>query len=84
MKKVTLILVILISTIVPYQKTNAQSTNITNTFTSGLTFLGYFNAGQLDVGTFSINPINFFFNDLTPEQYEEIMKIAANSNQAFD
>lgn len=31
-----------------------------------------------------INPINFFFNDLTAEQYEEIMKIAANSNQAFD
>lgn len=31
-----------------------------------------------------INPINFFFNDLTPEQYEEMLKIAEMSNQAFD
>ncbi|HYV95248.1 MAG TPA: peptidoglycan DD-metalloendopeptidase family protein [Chitinophagales bacterium] len=31
-----------------------------------------------------INPVNFFFNDLSPEQYEEMLKIADQSNQAFD
>lgn len=31
-----------------------------------------------------INPINFFFNDLSPQQYEEMLKIADQSNQSFD
>lgn len=31
-----------------------------------------------------INPINFFFNDLSPTQYDEILKIAETSNQSFD
>jgi len=31
-----------------------------------------------------IDPINFFFNDLTPAQYEEMLKIADQSNQSFD
>jgi murein DD-endopeptidase MepM/ murein hydrolase activator NlpD len=31
-----------------------------------------------------IDPINFFFNDLTPTQYEEMLKIADQSNQSFD
>jgi murein DD-endopeptidase MepM/ murein hydrolase activator NlpD len=31
-----------------------------------------------------INPINFFFNDLTPAQYDEILNIAETSNQSFD
>ncbi len=31
-----------------------------------------------------INPINYFFNDLTPEQYEEMLKISSHSNQSFD
>jgi murein DD-endopeptidase MepM/ murein hydrolase activator NlpD len=31
-----------------------------------------------------IDPINFFFNDLTPEEYEQVLKIAAQSNQSFD
>ncbi len=31
-----------------------------------------------------INPINYFFNDLTPEQYDQMLKIAEQSNQAFD
>ena len=31
-----------------------------------------------------INPINYFFNDLTPEQYDEMLKIAEQGNQAFD
>ena len=30
-----------------------------------------------------INPINFFFNDLTPNQYEEVIKIASVENQAL-
>lgn len=31
-----------------------------------------------------INPINFYFNDLTPEQYERIIILAANSGQSLD
>lgn len=31
-----------------------------------------------------IDPVNFFFNDLTPEEYDEILRIAAESNQSFD
>jgi len=31
-----------------------------------------------------INPINFYFNDLTPEQYERIIVIATNSGQSLD
>ncbi|WP_411015798.1 M23 family metallopeptidase, partial [Salmonella sp. s28719] len=30
------------------------------------------------------NPINFYFNDLTPDEYEAMLKISANSNQSFD
>ena len=30
-----------------------------------------------------VNPINFFFNDLTPNQYEEVIKIASVENQAL-
>ena len=31
-----------------------------------------------------INPINFFFNDLSPEEYEEMLIISSHSNQSFD
>lgn len=31
-----------------------------------------------------INPINFFYNDLTPEEYEELIEISSQSNQSFD
>jgi murein DD-endopeptidase MepM/ murein hydrolase activator NlpD len=31
-----------------------------------------------------INPANFFFNDLTPEQYEALLEQAQTSNQSFD
>ncbi|HRH57267.1 MAG TPA: M23 family metallopeptidase [Chitinophagales bacterium] len=31
-----------------------------------------------------IDPVNYFFNDLTPEQYDQMLKIAEQSNQAFD
>ncbi len=31
-----------------------------------------------------VNPINFFFNDLTPEEYQELITKASNSSQSFD
>ena len=31
-----------------------------------------------------IDPVNYFFNDLTPEQYDQMLKIAEQINQAFD
>lgn len=31
-----------------------------------------------------MDPIYFFYNDLTPEQYQQILKLAASSNQSFD
>lgn len=31
-----------------------------------------------------IDPIYFFYNDLSPDQYQQILKLAASSNQSFD
>jgi murein DD-endopeptidase MepM/ murein hydrolase activator NlpD len=31
-----------------------------------------------------INPINFFYNDLTPEEYEKMIEISSANNQSFD
>jgi murein DD-endopeptidase MepM/ murein hydrolase activator NlpD len=31
-----------------------------------------------------INPINFFYNDLTPEEYEKMLIISTQQNQSFD
>lgn len=31
-----------------------------------------------------INPINFFYNDLTPEEYEKMIELSSRSNQSFD
>jgi len=31
-----------------------------------------------------INPINFYFNDLTPEEFEKMIALAANSGQSLD
>jgi murein DD-endopeptidase MepM/ murein hydrolase activator NlpD len=31
-----------------------------------------------------IDPIYFFYNDLSPEQYQQILKLAQSSNQSFD
>jgi len=31
-----------------------------------------------------INPINFFYNDLSPEQYDQLIEIAEQANQSFD
>jgi murein DD-endopeptidase MepM/ murein hydrolase activator NlpD len=32
----------------------------------------------------AVDPIYFFYNDLTPEQYDRLLKIAASGNQSFD
>jgi murein DD-endopeptidase MepM/ murein hydrolase activator NlpD len=31
-----------------------------------------------------IDPVNFFFNDLSPEEYDQVVKMAQEANQAFD
>ena len=31
-----------------------------------------------------VDPVYFFYNDLTPEQYDRLLKLAAASNQSFD
>ena len=31
-----------------------------------------------------INPVNFYYNDLTAEQYEKMLEISAQNNQSFD
>ena len=31
-----------------------------------------------------IDPINFFFNDLTPEQFAKVVELASQQNQSFD
>jgi murein DD-endopeptidase MepM/ murein hydrolase activator NlpD len=31
-----------------------------------------------------IDPINFYYNDLTPDQYEKILELSSKSNQSFD
>jgi murein DD-endopeptidase MepM/ murein hydrolase activator NlpD len=31
-----------------------------------------------------LNPINFFYNDLTAEEYELMIVISSQSNQSFD
>ena len=31
-----------------------------------------------------VDPVYFFYNDLTPEQFDRLLKLAASSNQSFD
>ena len=31
-----------------------------------------------------INPINFYFNDLSPEEYDKMIEISSSTNQSFD
>lgn len=31
-----------------------------------------------------INPVNFYYNDLSPEEYEHMLEISSHSNQSFD
>ena len=51
-----------------------------NTGTSTAPHLHY----EVILNDVKINPIHFFFNDLTPEQYEEIVEQASLSNHSFD
>jgi murein DD-endopeptidase MepM/ murein hydrolase activator NlpD len=39
---------------------------------------------EVQKGGRNIDPIYFFYNDLTPEQYQQILKLAASGNQSFD
>ena len=39
---------------------------------------------EVHKGNRPIDPIYFFYNDLTPEQYQQILKLAASGNQSFD
>ena len=31
-----------------------------------------------------INPANFYYNDLTPDEYEKMLEISSQNNQSFD
>jgi murein DD-endopeptidase MepM/ murein hydrolase activator NlpD len=31
-----------------------------------------------------IDPVNYFFNDLTPEEFDKVREIASQTNQSFD
>ena len=31
-----------------------------------------------------VNPINFYFNDLSPEEYDRMIQLSSSSNQSFD
>jgi len=32
----------------------------------------------------TVDPVYFFYNDLTPEQYDQVLKLAKTANQSFD
>ncbi len=51
-----------------------------NTGTSTAPHLHY----EVRKGGRPINPVNFYYNDLTPVEYEKMLKISATSNQSFD
>ena len=31
-----------------------------------------------------VNPVNYFYSDLTPEEFDEILKISSQENQSLD
>jgi murein DD-endopeptidase MepM/ murein hydrolase activator NlpD len=31
-----------------------------------------------------INPINYFYNDISPAQYQQLIELASRANQSFD
>ncbi len=39
---------------------------------------------EVHKGGSAIDPIYFFYNDLTPEQYERVLQLSATRNQSFD
>jgi murein DD-endopeptidase MepM/ murein hydrolase activator NlpD len=51
-----------------------------NTGTSTAPHLHY----EVRKGGRPINPVNFYYSDLTPLEYEKMLKISATANQSFD
>ncbi|TLX76060.1 M23 family metallopeptidase [Labilibacter sediminis] len=51
-----------------------------NTGTSTAPHLHY----EVHVKNKKVNPSHYYFNDLTAEEYEEMIRISTNSNQTFD
>lgn len=39
---------------------------------------------EVHKGGQTVNPINFYYNDLTPEQYQKLIELSAQSSQSFD
>jgi murein DD-endopeptidase MepM/ murein hydrolase activator NlpD len=35
-------------------------------------------------GSTKINPVNFFYNDLTPVEYQKMLEVSSQNNQSFD
>jgi murein DD-endopeptidase MepM/ murein hydrolase activator NlpD len=31
-----------------------------------------------------VNPVNYYFNDLTPQEYDKMLELASQENQSFD
>jgi len=39
---------------------------------------------EVELNGDKVDPVNYYFNDLTPEEYERIIEIASRSGQSFD
>jgi murein DD-endopeptidase MepM/ murein hydrolase activator NlpD len=39
---------------------------------------------EVEKDGFKVDPINFFYNDLTPEQYLKVIELANQNNQSYD
>jgi len=39
---------------------------------------------EVELNGVKIDPVNFYYNDLTPEEYERIVEIASRTGQSFD
>jgi murein DD-endopeptidase MepM/ murein hydrolase activator NlpD len=39
---------------------------------------------EVKINGSNVDPVNFYFNDLTPEMYERIIEIASKTGQSFD
>jgi len=39
---------------------------------------------EVEKGNKKVNPVHYYFNDLTPEQYQKMVFISSNSGQSFD
>lgn len=39
---------------------------------------------EIKLNGVNVNPVNYYFNDLTPEEYEKMIEIASKTGQSFD